>query len=83
MNLERKFGKEVHCRRGTKTPGTSSFGIVCPINEYEKISSEKQKLFCSSVGMLLDPVKHLHPDIANSVRELSNGAYMAACKEMC
>ncbi len=52
-NLERKFEKDVHSMRGTKTPGTPSFGIVHPINEEEKISSEKQKLSFSDVGMLL------------------------------
>ncbi len=57
--------------RGTKTPGTPSFGIVRPINEDEKISSEKQKLYRSGVGMLLYLVKHSRPDIANAVRELS------------
>ena len=84
-NLERKFGKDVHSMRGTKTPGTPSFGIVQPINEDEKISSEKKKLYHSSVGMLLYLVKHLLPDIANAVRELSkllDGANMAAYKEM-
>jgi hypothetical protein len=84
-NLERKFGKDVHCMRGTKTPGTPSFGIVRPINENEKISSEKQKLYRSGVGMLLYLVKHSRPDIANAVRELSkvlDGANMAAYKEM-
>ncbi len=39
-NMERKFRKYIHCMRGTKTPGMPSFGIVCPINEDEKISSE-------------------------------------------
>ncbi len=52
-NLERKFWKDVHCMRGTNTSGTPSFGIVSPINEHEKISSENQKLYFSGVGMLL------------------------------
>ena len=70
-NLERKFGKNVHHMRGTKTPGTPSFGIVRPINDDEKFSPEKQKLYHSGVGMLLYIVKHLCPDIANAGRELS------------
>ncbi len=41
-NLERKFGKGVYCMRGTKTPGTPSFRIVCGMIEDEMISSEKQ-----------------------------------------
>ncbi len=84
-NLERNFGKDVHSMRGTKTPGTPSFGTVRPINEDEKISFEKQKLYCSGVGMLLYLVKHLCPDIAKAVRELSkvlDGANMAAYKEI-
>ncbi len=84
-NLKRKFGKDVHCMRGTKTPGTPSFRIVFPINEDEKISSEKQKLFCSGVGMLQYLVKHSRPDIANAIRELPkvlDGANTAVCKEI-
>ncbi|KAL7461991.1 hypothetical protein ACHAXS_002396 [Conticribra weissflogii] len=71
--------------RGTKIPGTPSFGIVCPINKDEKISSEKQKLYHSGVEMLLYLVKHLRPDITYAVRELSkvlDGANMAAYMEM-
>ncbi len=56
--LENKFGKDVKYMRDTKTPGTRSFGIVCPIKEDEKISSEKQKLHHSGVGMLLYLVKY-------------------------
>ncbi len=70
-NLERTFGKDVHSTRETKTPGTPSFGIVCPIIEEEKISSEKQKLYLSGVGMLLYLVNHSNPDIANAVGDLS------------
>ncbi len=50
--------------------GTTCFGTVCQINKDEKISSEKQKLYHSEVGMLLFLVKHLRPDIANTVTEL-------------
>ncbi len=69
--------------RGTKTPGMPSFGIVCPINEDEKISSETQKMYHSGVGMLYYSGKHLCPDMANADRELSkvlDGANMAAYK---
>ncbi len=71
--------------RGTKTPGTPGFGIFHQIDGEEKITSEKQKLYCSGVGMLLYLVKHLRPDIANAVWELFkvlDGANMAAYKEM-
>ncbi len=70
-NLERKFGIDVHCMSGTKTPETPNFGIVHHINEDEKISSEKWKLYCSDVEMLLYLVKHSHPAIANAVREIT------------
>ncbi len=52
VNLEKKFGKDFKYVWGAKTPGAPSFEIVCPINEDENISSEKQKLYCSGVGML-------------------------------
>ncbi len=81
----KKFGKDVHCMRGTKTPGTPIFGIACPINENNKISSGKQKLHPSGVGMLLYLVSHSCPDIANADRELFkvlDGANMAIYKEM-
>ena len=85
QNLEKKFGNDVQYRRSTKNPGTPNFEIVCPTNDDEKISPEKQKQYCSGVGMLLYLVKHSHPDIANAVRELSkvlDGANMAAYKEI-
>ena len=84
-NLEKKFGNDVQHIRSTKTLGTPNFGIVCPTNYDEKISPERQKQYHSGVGMLLFLMKHSHPDISNSVRELSkvhDGANMAAYKEM-
>ncbi len=39
--------------REAKNPAMSNFGTVHPIYEEEKISSEKQKLYQSGVGMLL------------------------------
>ncbi len=66
-------------------PWNSKFWIFCPINVEGKISSEKQKLYCSGIGMLLYLAKHLHANIANAVRKISkvlDGANMAAYKEM-
>ena len=82
-----KFEKEVwefvQHMRSTKTPGTPNFRTVCPTNDDEEISPEKQKQYCSGVGMLLYLVKQSCPDIANAARELSkvlDGANMAAYK---
>ncbi len=70
-----KFGKIVWERcslhERNQDPWNSNFRNFCPINEDEKISSEKQKLYCSGVEMLHYLVKHLYPDIANADRELS------------
>lgn len=63
--------------RRTKTPGTPSFGIICPLNEYEKISPEKE----NSIVLVFKCWKYFHPDIANAVKELSKAldtAYMLA-----
>ncbi len=71
--------------RGAKTSGTANFGFVYWINEDKKLSTEKQKLYCSGVGMLLYLVKHSHLDITNVVRELSkvlDGDNLAAYKEL-
>ncbi len=54
-----------------RTPGFPKFDIICPIHEHEKISSEYQKQHCSCFGMLLDIVKHLHPNNASKIIYLS------------
>ena len=49
------------------------------------VSSGKQKLCPSKVGMLLFPIKHAHQDIANSVNEspkFLEGACPASFKKM-
>ena len=51
----------------------------------EKISTKDKQKYQSGVGMLLFLVKHLHPNLANSTRELSkanNGANPPAHKEL-
>ena len=69
--LEGKFGKMVKSNSHVKAPGTPGFGIIWTKKEDPVISPDKQKLYCSGVGMLLYLVKHLRPDIANATRELS------------
>ncbi len=57
--------------RESQTPWTQSLRISCLVNEVEKISPEDQKQFSTGDAMLLYPVNHLSPDIANAV----NGSY--------
>jgi hypothetical protein len=67
------------------TPGTPGYTIVRPVTEEDKLSVEKQTIFRSGVGTLLQFVKHSRPDIANAVRELSkcmDSATEGAFKEM-
>jgi Reverse transcriptase (RNA-dependent DNA polymerase)/gag-polypeptide of LTR copia-type len=67
------------------TPGTPNQSIIRPQNEQEQIDPERQKLYRSAVGTLLQFVKHTRPDISNPVRELSkcmDKATEAAYKEM-
>ena len=50
-----------------------------------KVDLQKQSMYKSGIGMLLYLVKHTHPDIANTVRELSkclDCINTAAYKEM-
>jgi len=57
--------------REYQTPGTPGFAIVRPKDDSERISSEMQSEYMSSVGMLLYLVKYSRPDITNAVRELT------------
>jgi hypothetical protein len=84
--LEKSFGSLIKGNYNYLTPGTPSFSVVRPSSEAEKISPERQTIYRSAVGTLLQFVKHSRPDIANPVRELSkcmDGATEAAFKEMC
>ena len=67
-----------------KTPGTAHKIQVREKDESKCISKEKQKIFCSGVGMLLYLVKHSRRDTTNPARELSkvlDGATQEAFKE--
>ena len=55
------------------------------MEDIKKISIEDQRMYQSGVGMLLYPVKHSCPDIANTTRELSkatDGANPPTYKEL-
>ena len=44
------------------------------VREVDKLlclSPETQDMYCSDIGMVLYPVKHSRPDIANCMRKLS------------
>jgi hypothetical protein len=83
--LKKKFGDLVKHLMEYKTPGTPQTGVVRPKDEDLLVSDHQQETYRSGVGMLLYLVKHLRPDIANAVRELSKcmaGANTAAYKEV-
>ena len=83
--MEEKFGHLYGDLQTYMMPGTPGFRVIRPKDGEDMIGKHDQKLNRSGVGMLLFLVKHLRPDIANSVRELSkvlDGAHPAAFKEM-
>jgi hypothetical protein len=83
--LERSFGQYNKRLYKYLTPGTPGYTIVRPVTIEDKLSNEKQTIFRSGVGTLLQFVKHSRPDIANAVRELSkcmDSATEGAFKEM-
>jgi hypothetical protein len=72
MNLEEQFGHLVAVIRTYKTPTAPRTNIQCPKRGEILISSKYQTKFRSGVGFLLYLVKHLRPDIANEIQELSD-----------
>ena len=74
-NMEKKFGEHIQDILSHKTPGMPKF----------LISAKHQQEYQLGVGILLYLVKHLHPDLANTTRELSKvngGTNPAAYKEL-
>jgi hypothetical protein len=67
--IKKKFGPLVKGLQRYTTPSTPG-GLILR-NPLSRIDAHKQKIYRSEVGMLLYLVKHLRPDIANAVRELS------------
>ena len=84
--LDKSFGHLVTGNYRYMTPGTPSYNVERPKTDSEKLSPERQTIYRSAVGTLLQFVKHSRPDIANPVRELSkcmDAANEGAFKEMC
>jgi hypothetical protein len=50
-----------------KTPGTPGFGIIHHETIEDQISADDQAIYHAGVGTLLYLIKHLQPDIANTV----------------
>ena len=83
--LNRKFGNLIENLCMCKTPGTLGYGVSRPTSDNQKISTEKQSLYRSGIGMLLYLIKHSRPDIANAVCECTkvlDGAMEYAYHEM-
>jgi hypothetical protein len=83
--LKKSFGDLVKNLPVYKTPGTPNNGIVRPAVGESRLDENKQKIYQSAVGTLLQFTKHLRLDIANPVRELSkcmDSINEAAFKEM-
>ena len=81
--IEKKFGPWVKSLQQYKTPGRPGGSMLRNLNT--KIEVPNQKIYRSSVGMLLYLVQHSRPDIANAVCELSkalDGTSPAAYKEL-
>jgi hypothetical protein len=70
-NLVKKFGNEFQDSTDYKTPGIPRFKITRPDDESDQMNVERQKRYCSGVGMLLYLTKYSRPDLCNVVRELS------------
>ena len=69
--LEKYFGSSVENVRHYKTPMGPQYSIICPKEDSDKVESIEQKKYQSGVGILNYLVKHTRPDLANTVRELS------------
>ncbi len=86
-NLNQKFGNLIENLHKCKTPGTLGYGVSRPTSDNQKISTEKQSLYRSGIGMLLYLIKYSRPDIANALHECTkvlDGATMYAyCDMLC
>jgi hypothetical protein len=69
--IKEKFGDELKDLKRARTPAGASEKVMRPTSDEEIVSSDKQGLYPSGVGMLLWLTKHSRPDIANAVRESS------------
>ena len=64
-----------------KTQGTAKFLIVRPVDDKDKVSIEDQKLFWSSIRILLYLVKHSRSGIACLTWEFSKVHEVASTAE--
>ena len=84
-NLKSKFEKIVNKIWSHETPSTPKFLIMRLMEDIKKILIEDRQMYQSGIWMLLYLVKHLHLDIANATKELSNtndGVNPATYKEL-
>jgi hypothetical protein len=56
--IEKSFGQYIEGSYKYLTPGTPGYAIVHPLKVEDKLSVEKQTIFRSGVGILLQFVKH-------------------------
>ena len=71
--IEQTFGPLVKNLQKFRTPGTPGLQVTKPLSPGAVISEQDQRMYRSSIGMLLYLVKHSRPNIANALRELSKG----------
>ncbi len=84
-HLNETFASYITTERIYKTPAAPKTVVMRPEPNDPLITSERQTLYRSGVGMLLYLVKHSRPDLANAVRELTkvlDGATEAHWKAM-
>ena len=84
-NLKKKFGNEGSGMHSYTIPQRPRYKIVRPTVDMERIETDMQSIYTSSVGILIYLIKHSRPYIGNAVRELPkcmDGVTVAACKEM-
>ena len=67
-NINKIYGEQVKGFTTYKMPDTTSVGLVHPTDKNKVVSKEDHEQYRTGVGILLYLVKHMQPDIANSVR---------------
>ncbi len=83
--LRENFGYLVDKMQSYCTPGTPGQRVVRVLKDWQKISKEDQKIYCSAVGTLLYLLKYSRPCLVNPLCELSkalDGASQGTFKEL-
>ena len=70
-NINNIYGEQVKDFTTYKMPGTPSVGLVRPTDKNEVVYKENNEQYRTGIGILLYLVKHMQPDIDNSVRGLT------------